>query len=113
MAVKVKTKVWLEIGAGATFCHGKADLLQAVQDTGSITKAAARVRISYRRAWEYIRSIEEKSGIKFVQTSVGGVGGGGSKLTEAGGSLLREYRRAQEVVGRLLDKEIDGFAGST
>ena len=113
VAVKVKAKVWLELGRGVPFCHGKAGLLEAIQETGSISRAARVVGMSYRRAWEYIRSLEGGSGIKLVETAIGGVGGGGSILTEAGRKLLMDYQTTQDTVENLLDQRIEGFAGSS
>jgi len=112
VAVKVRAKVWLEVGAGVPLCHGKADLLEAIQERGSISRGAAQVGMSYRRAWEYIRALEGGTGVKVLKTSIGGAGGGGSKLTQEGRGLLREYRLAQDAISSLLDKRIEGFAGS-
>ncbi len=56
-------------------------MLEAVEETGSISGAASRMSISYRRAWDKIHECEERLGEKLIDTQTGGEGGGGSRLT--------------------------------
>jgi molybdate transport system regulatory protein len=56
-------------------------LLEAISETGSISAAADKMGISYRRAWDKIHESEDRLGIKLVDTQTGGIGGGGSQLT--------------------------------
>ena len=108
----VKTKVWLDLGQGVAFCHGKAELLLAINELGSINRAAQKVNMSYKRAWKYIRELERHLGAKILLTTVGGVNGGSSRLTEAGVSLLREYEDTKEKINRTLTQNVTSFSRS-
>jgi molybdate transport system regulatory protein len=74
---------------------GKVALLEAIEQTGSITAAAKSLDMSYRRAWllldELNRSLREPA----VDCSQGGRRGGGSALTEVGRQLVALYRRIE------------------
>lgn len=98
MNVKIRAKVWLEVGSGVPFCHGKAALLSAIRERGSIRQAARELKMSYRRAWEYIREVE--TGVRFtvVDTQVGGSHGGGARLTPRGAELLSLYETVYNEV---------------
>ena len=89
--MKVRYKVWLEDGSHL-FGDGAASLLQAIDELGSINRAAARLNMSYRQAWGHIRKVEERMGIPLLETRVGGEHGGGSQLTPAARELLQKYQ---------------------
>ena len=72
----------------------KYHLIEGILDTGSITKAAKQVDISYRTALNYIDKIEDSLDIKLVNTIKGGKGGGGgASLTPEGYSILKECKK--------------------
>ena len=112
MEKSVKTKVWLDLGQGVAFCHGKAGLLLAIDELGSINRAAHRVNMSYKRAWKYIRELEGHLGAKILLTTVGGVNGGGSQLTEVGTNLLREYEETKKQIDHTLSQHVEAFSRS-
>ncbi len=112
MEKTVKTKVWLELGQGVAFCHGKADLLLAIDELGSINRAAQKLNMSYKRAWRYIRELERSLGTKILLTTVGGINGGGAQLTEVGKRLLNEYEETKEQVNRTLEQRMSSFSQS-
>jgi molybdate transport system regulatory protein len=66
------------------------ELLANIKYSGSITKAAKNVGISYRTAMWHIRKMENLTGKKVVITRRGRVSSG-SKLTEFGEELINEY----------------------
>jgi len=83
-------------GAAIAFGPGKADLLEALQATGSITKAAGRLGMSYMRAWMLIRTMNRCFHEPVVVAIRGGTqGGGGAALTETGRQALTLYRRME------------------
>ncbi len=91
--IKVSFKVWLEYGGEPLIGLGGARLLRLVDDTGSISKAAEIMGVSYKFAWSYIKSVEKKLGVKIVETHRGGRGGGYAKLTEDGRKLILFYEK--------------------
>ncbi|AOV17708.1 LysR family transcriptional regulator [Acidihalobacter aeolianus] len=71
---------------------GKADLLQAIDATGSISSAARQMDMSYRRAWLLVDTMNQCFVTPLVDTAVGGSGGGGARLTPLGLEVLQRYR---------------------
>ncbi len=77
----------------------KFKLLEYIDECGSITKASKKGNIPYRSALKYIEEIERESNKSIVSTQRGGKGGGGeSKLTTGGKSLLKEYRKVESIL---------------
>ncbi|MBQ9579269.1 MAG: LysR family transcriptional regulator [Ottowia sp.] len=74
----------------------RLQLLRLVQQSGSISQAARDAGISYKAAWQAIQRLGEQVGSPVVAASVGGAGGGGAQLSEAGKRLLQ----AAELVQR-------------
>jgi molybdate transport system regulatory protein len=79
------------------FGPGKAELLGHILDTGSIARSAARMAMSYNRAWLLVRDMNALFRKPLVAAVRGGQGGGGSAVTEAGKDVLRRYRRMEEA----------------
>ena len=71
---------------------GKADLLEAVDSGGSISAAAKKMGMSYRRAWELVDVMNKSFDQPLIVSSPGGQNGGGAQLTEFGRSILKNYR---------------------
>ena len=60
-AMKIMYKVWLDCD-GKAFGEGPDRLLQRVETTGSLHKAAAEMKMSYRKAWLMLRAMEQRLG---------------------------------------------------
>ncbi|MCD9027477.1 LysR family transcriptional regulator [Luteimonas sp. BDR2-5] len=74
---------------------GKADLLDGIRDTGSISAAGRRMKMSYKRAWDLVDAMNRFFREPVVHTSKGGSGGGGATLTPFGEQVLAAYRRIE------------------
>lgn len=75
---------------------GKIALLQAIQDTGSISAAARTLDMAFRRAWFLIETMNRMFHEPLVRTSVGGREGGGAELTPLGRELVARYHLMEE-----------------
>ena len=75
---------------------GKVDLLEGVRDTGSLRKAAARLGMSYMRAWTLVKTMNAVFREPLVALARGGAAHGGATLTPAGGRVLALYRAMEE-----------------
>jgi len=109
--MKIKSKLWIEIDGEPVFGKGRRFLLEAVDKYGSINQAAREVRVSYRKAWCYIKSMEERFGIKFVDRQAGGRNGGGATLTDEAREFLRKYEMMEEGIGEIVDERFRGIFG--
>ena len=92
-------RLWFQIRIGeGRFGPGKAELLALIRDTGSISAAARRMGMSYRRAWTLLEAVNGLTGEPAVQTERGGPGGGGAKLTPRGEALLQAYEHLRRAL---------------
>jgi molybdate transport system regulatory protein len=83
--------LWIEKEGEVVISRWRASLLRAIDQTGSITAAAAELEVPYRRAWERIQDMERCLEAPLVMTEIGGSGGGGSQLTPEGRALLTRF----------------------
>jgi molybdate transport system regulatory protein len=93
--VEVKLKVQLLRNEEIAFGPGKADLLEAIGKTGSISAAAREMGMSYRRAWLLVEVMNRSFRKPLVEAGRGGSQRGGTSLTALGRSTLAHYRRLQ------------------
>lgn len=70
-------------------------LLEALQRTGSINRAARTAGLSYKGAWLLLDSACNLANEPLLETATGGAGGGGTRLTDAAVGLLRAWHELQ------------------
>jgi molybdate transport system regulatory protein len=92
MAAKIALKLRLWRDDEVAMGPGKADLLEAIGQTGSISAAARAMDMSYRRAWLLVDVMNRSFREPLVHSAVGGTRGGGAQLTEAGARVLKQFR---------------------
>jgi molybdate transport system regulatory protein len=89
----VRPRLRITAGDDIALGPGKAELLQSVHQTGSITFAAKQMNMSYMRAWTLIRTMNQSFRAPLVVALRGGTkGGGGAKLTDLGCEVLALYQ---------------------
>jgi molybdate transport system regulatory protein len=101
--MQVKSKVWFEKDGRLCFGRGRARLLRAVEQTGSLSQAAKALGMSYRHAWSQVKSAEEHLGEPLLVRKRGGSSRGGAVLTAKAMRLLTEYEQ--------LDRDVREFIG--
>jgi molybdenum ABC transporter molybdate-binding protein len=92
---KVGVRVWVERDAEAVLGESGAELLEAIDSERSITKAAKVAGMSYRRAWNLIQEVNQAAGEPLVEAAVGGLQGGGARLTPHGRLALEVYSKVR------------------
>lgn len=100
----VRSKIWVERGGRVILSEWRVDLLEAVEDAGSLAAAAAALGVPYRTAWDRIKEMEERLGVRLLRTESGGAEGGGSRLTPEGDELIRRFRRITTGVAELVEQ---------
>ena len=88
---------------------GKADLLRAIGQTGSISAAARELGMSYRRAWLLVDTMNQCFRSPLVETLTGGQHGGGARVTELGLEVLRRYIEMEAKAASSVEHELDQF----
>ena len=94
-AITTRLTVRVLRGEDVAMGPGKADLLTAIRDTGSISGAARAMNMSYRRAWMLVDVMNRSFRQPLVHSAVGGQKGGGARLTEDGERALRLFREME------------------
>lgn len=89
---RLKLSLRLMHGDEIAFGPGKADLLEAIVRTGSISAAGKSMEMSYRRAWQLVDLMNRCFKGPLVETAKGGSHGGGAWLTPLGEEVLAHYR---------------------
>jgi molybdate transport system regulatory protein len=93
----IRPRLRIVAGKNIAFGPGKADLLEALETTGSITRAANKLGMSYMRAWTLIRTMNRCFSGPLVDAVRGGTsGGGGAHLTSTGRQVLQLYRQMDD-----------------
>ena len=93
---KVKGSIWVEKDDGAFIGAGRVKLLEGIKKYGSITVTAKSMKMSYRQAWELIDSMNKQSKKPLVETTSGGKGGGGTKITKEGERIIDLYKNLND-----------------
>ncbi|MFW1917343.1 MULTISPECIES: winged helix-turn-helix domain-containing protein [Acinetobacter calcoaceticus/baumannii complex] len=91
--LKLQIRILLE--QNIAFGPGKADLLEAIERTGSISQAAKSMNMSYRRAWQLVDTMNQCFETALVETQTGGTHGGGAAVTALGQKVLEHYRQME------------------
>lgn len=100
------THLRVTLSESAYLGPGRADLLEQIGRTGSISAAGKAMGMSYKRAWGLVQALNEGFGVVLVETSRGGSGQGGAQLTEAGRAVLAHYRTMQDRTRAAIAQEV-------
>lgn len=88
---------------GGRLGPGKAALLGAIAEAGSVSSAAKTLGMSYPRALRLIGEMNTQFDVPLVATFQGGAARGGASLTRRGEQVLELYKRicsaAQNATG--------------
>ncbi len=92
---KLRFRTRVTVGDVIAIGPGKIALLEAIEQSGSLTAAAKQLDMSYRRAWLLLDEMNRALKRPAVESSKGGSTGGGSLLTETGHQVIALYRRIE------------------
>ncbi|KAB0657491.1 TOBE domain-containing protein [Burkholderia diffusa] len=104
-------ELWLRAGEQTLGGATRIALLAAIGDTGSITRAAKAVGLSYKAAWDAIDTMNNLAGEPLVTRSTGGKGGGGTTLTPRATSLIAAFRTIEREHRRFIDAASAAVSG--
>lgn len=101
-------EIRLRVYAGDTIAigPGKADLLEAIANGGSISAAGRALGMSYRRCWDLVSVMNEQFREPLVLSAKGGANGGGAQLSPLGREVLQRYRTMQRHAAAAVSKDI-------
>jgi molybdate transport system regulatory protein len=88
---------------------GKAELVERIAETGSISAAARAMGMSYRRAWQLVEALNAAFKAPVVVTAVGGERGGGARVTPYGRRLAAEFRAMEGKASAAIAADLKRF----
>jgi molybdate transport system regulatory protein len=103
MNMQPRFNVWIEVDEQVALSIWRADLLRAIATSGSISAAAEQMNVPYRTAWQKVHEMEERLGIKLLETQTGGVHGGGAQLTPVARQYLQKLEQLYALLRPLVD----------
>jgi molybdate transport system regulatory protein len=95
----LRTKTWIENSEGELlFGKGKTEILELIEEEGSIAKAAEKLAMNYKKTWTHIKILQNNIADQLVIPQKGGGGSGGTTLTPKARELVRNYRQLQRDI---------------
>jgi len=101
------------LGPGIALGPGKADLLEAISATGSISGAGRKLKMSYRRAWLLVEELNGSFQSALVAADKGGAHGGGARLTELGTRVLHHFRNMERKTQKAIATDLTALTAIT
>lgn len=106
---KIAGTLWIECDGERFFGPGRVELLERIEETGSINKAAKQMGMSYKKAWEMINALNSQGSKPLVVTQTGGEKGGGSVITAEAKQLIAYHQQLRLRFIDFLEKETKQF----
>jgi len=103
---EIQCRVRVTRGDDIAIGPGKMDVLAAIRDAGSISGAARRMGMSYRRAWLLVETMNSCFERPLVETATGGKSGGGARLTPDGERVLSRYTTMMVEVDAVAERHL-------
>jgi molybdate transport system regulatory protein len=99
-------------GAPPAMGPGKAELIERIAETGSISAAARAMGMSYRRAWKLVEALNAAFKQPMVVTAVGGERGGGARVTPYGRRQAALFRKMEAKASAAIASDLRRFTRS-
>jgi molybdate transport system regulatory protein len=106
MEISAENRVWIKKNGKPFLGSGRIGLLEGIDKYGSISKAAHEIKMSYKKAWELVESMNSVAEAPLVIKETGGKNGGGSIITDKGKLIIDEFRKLEEKSRIYLEEEI-------
>jgi len=99
--------------AGGRLGHGKIELLEHVREGQSLAAAARAMKMSYKRAWELLTTLNEMFDEPVAVTRPGRNVAGATLLTPFGERLIALYRALERRTEQAAAAAIDELAAAS
>ncbi len=110
MATRLTLRI--DLGPDQAIGPGKIRLLEAIERTGSISKAGRALGMSYRRAWLLVADLNSCFRTPVVAAQTGGSHGGGAALTPLGQELIAQYRALEAAAHAAGDRHLRAISAA-
>jgi molybdate transport system regulatory protein len=102
--MQIDGRFWLSKDGMSFLGAGRIELLERIEQSGSINAAAKEMKMSYKAAWERINGMNALADEPLIERKAGGKGGGGSHLTPYAHELIKTYHRFAELHREFINK---------
>lgn len=99
---KLNGRVWIETGDEKILGHGRVELLERIQASGSIRQAALQMKMSYKQAWDLVNHMNDKFEQPLVTSQRGGKGGGKAIVTDHGLKIIHHFHSLHQKLDDFL-----------
>jgi len=101
--MEAKVKVWIEDNEkNLIFGGGKTEVLEFIDQTGSIKEASQKVGMNYKKAWNHVKILQENVADELVIANKGN--NGGTELTPKARELIQAYKILQHDINKYAKK---------
>ncbi|GGA98633.1 winged helix-turn-helix domain-containing protein [Puia dinghuensis] len=103
--IQLNGRLWLEYEGHRFFGPGPVQLLELIEETGSISAAAKKMQMSYKKAWDIVNNLNTTTITPLVITATGGEKGGGSTISPEARELIDWYKQLRQRFTLFLEAE--------
>lgn len=103
--IKVNGSLWIECKGACFFGPGPVELLKNIDETGSLNKAAKKMKMSYKKALLLVHTLNMQTLKPVVILQTGGENGGGSFITDEARELIKYHGKLRERFKAFLTNE--------
>ncbi len=104
----LKTKIWIENDHNdLLFGKGKTEILEMIEQEGSIAKAAEKMGLNYKKAWTHIKILQANIADELVVSNKGRGRSGGTTLTPKAKELIVNYKKLKQEIEAFADKKFE------
>lgn len=104
---EMRVRCWIDVDGVKFFGPGPAELLELIEEVGSIAKAEKKMGMSYKKAWDLVDKLNESGRKPYVISRKGGEKGGGAELTETGKKVVSKYRSLTAKLNAIVKRDTE------
>ena len=100
--MEIEGRIWFKKEGKNLLGNGRVELLEKIDEYGSISKASKAMKMSYKAAWDMVDAMNNLSDKPLVEKVTGGKNGGGTQVTQVGKELINTFKKFKEFYNALL-----------
>jgi molybdate transport system regulatory protein len=101
----INGSLWMAKSGERFFGPGPVELMEKIDETGSINQAAKKMKMSYKKAWVIVNNLNTMMAHPLVITATGGEKGGGSSITDEARQMIAWHRQLRQRFHKFLEEE--------